>query len=499
MHPLAEWIQKNAWLLAVSMAFSLLTVPSILLVLRHSSGHEGLAWSTSFIASAWDARLWPIFNYALPKWSGDVFVWIAFLTAGITYLYQLKSPHPADRRETWCWALIWMILLIFVVPFHSRDLFGYVNRGVQLGLLGVNPYVHPVADMPHWQQHPWLTEHWLNNPSPYGFIFTALCGGLVWGLSTLKLGVGSILLTFKLIMALAHIGVSVLVRRLSPSNQADRNFRLVLWHPLLLLQLIANGHNDGLMAFFLMLAIALTVQTSPLKKIWALPALMTSILIKWLTGVTTPFFLMALWQKQAPIRWARLLAGGALALGVLALSMIPFWPTLIHIQWQAMADNAGMSQHSIQSSLYRLGYYTAHGLFPSVIPWLDTWRQAIKTICMLGYALSLGWIVWQYQRRMRQGDPSALAWAICATLMGLILLASGKFHAWYLAVIIPLALILPRYSQLRRAVLSLSVVQLLAFTPLENAHVINGILLVALPLLWPILKNFWRGRVKISR
>ncbi|MEB3207028.1 MAG: hypothetical protein VKK59_06750 [Vampirovibrionales bacterium] len=487
MHRLHEWRQKNYWLIATSFAFALLTLPSLLLLWRHLCDSPGVSWSTTFIATAWDARLWPVFDHHLPKWLGDVLVWIAFITAGLCYFFQLKRSSCFHQRTSWLWGLLWISLLVFVVPFDSRDLFGYVNRGVQLGLLKMNPYVHPVAEVANWQHHPLLTDHWLSNPSPYGFAFTALCGGMLWVLTHLKIQALGVLLAFKLLMAMAHIGVSVLVRRLSPPQEADRNFRLVLWHPLLLLQLIANGHNDVLMAFFLLLAITLTANycvSRPLQanSIWILPALMASILIKWLTAISTPFFLMALWQVPAACRWRLVWRSGLLAFAILGLSMLPFLATFSDIHWQLMANNAGMSQHSIQSSLYRIGYYVAHWFFPSATPWLDLWRQGIKITCLGLYALSLGWLIWYYGRRVRESATYELAWSICAALLGLVLLASGKFHAWYLAVIIPLALTLPRQSQLRQAVIVLSLVQLLAFTPLQNVHVWNGVLMIATPL-----------------
>jgi hypothetical protein len=51
-------------------------------------------------------------------------------------------------------------LLVLVIPFHSSDLYGYLNRGFQQSALHTNPYTTPIADIPHWKQYPFLQDHW---------------------------------------------------------------------------------------------------------------------------------------------------------------------------------------------------------------------------------------------------------------------------------------------------------------------------------------------------
>jgi len=62
------------------------------------------------------------------------------------------------------------------------------------------------------------------------------------------------------------------------------------------------------------------------------------------------------------------------------------------------------------------------------------------------------------------------------------ILASPKYHAWYLGMVLPLAVLLPTGGRLRAAVLALGVANLLSFTFVTQAHLLNVALMLGLPL-----------------
>jgi hypothetical protein len=68
---------------------------------------------------------------------------------------------------------------------------------------------------------------------------------------------------------------------------------------------------------------------------------------------------------------------------------------------------------------------------------------------------------------------------------------SAKFHPWYVVMFLPVALLLPEESRLRRFALLLSLFQLAGFTILQNLPVFNVILLTLLPC-WLALKGLSR-------
>jgi hypothetical protein len=68
------------------------------------------------------------------------------------------------------------------------------------------------------------------------------------------------------------------------------------------------------------------------------------------------------------------------------------------------------------------------------------------------------------------------------SLLALICFASAKFNAWYLLTLLPLATLLPPHGKTARLMYYLSLAQLLAFTPLENVHILNALLLTGVPV-----------------
>ena len=53
------------------------------------------------------------------------------------------------------------IVAVLVPPFHSTDMFGYVNRGWQQVHYHLNPYVYTINDIPHWENDPMITNNWV--------------------------------------------------------------------------------------------------------------------------------------------------------------------------------------------------------------------------------------------------------------------------------------------------------------------------------------------------
>src|SRR3712207_801832 len=121
-----------------------------------------------------------------------------------------ESREEGTVRVVVGFAAVFCLLTVLTVPFHSTDVFGYVNRGWQQVRYGQNPYLYTLAEVPGWEQDPMLREHWLYNPVPYGFLFTllarAVCavGGGNWWLT---------LLLFKLVNASAYALTAWLVWR----------------------------------------------------------------------------------------------------------------------------------------------------------------------------------------------------------------------------------------------------------------------------------------------
>src|SRR5712691_3588887 len=134
----------------------------------------------------------------------ELFAW--FICLSLLFLFwkgyqQISRADNPPLRKIVGFAIVLCLLAFLIFPFHSTDVFGYINRGWQQVCYGQNPYIHFLDDIPNWQQDPMLREHWIYNPNPYGFLFTLLARLICW------IGSGNWWLTlalFKATNALAY-------------------------------------------------------------------------------------------------------------------------------------------------------------------------------------------------------------------------------------------------------------------------------------------------------
>jgi hypothetical protein len=159
----------------------------------------------------------------------------------------------------------------------STDLYSYVMYGRVWGLYQGDPY----STIPHYHTDPYEPLfYWKTDPSFYGPLWTLLSAELaMWGGERIGLTV-LLFRGFTIVAALA--GAAFLwasLRRFAPRHAAQ-GLVFFLWNPLLILETGLSGHNDILMATFLLLAVLLHLHD---RRVWAVAALMLSALVKFAT------------------------------------------------------------------------------------------------------------------------------------------------------------------------------------------------------------------------
>jgi hypothetical protein len=208
---------------------------------------------------------------------------------------------------------------------------------------------------------------------------------------------------------------------------------------------------------------------------WEVPALVSfglSIATKYVLVAAVPLYLALVYQQArahgASLRDAALAATwrGALVLGVVALTALPYWAgpaTFASILYSPPAQQLDNSLLEAVSwplrDLFQLVGVSRHAAAGIV----DT---GLKVVGLLAFAL-----LWLRElRRVRDVDGMLTGWG--RVLLGYVLVASGWFWPWYATWSVAIVALLP-WGELTVAALLLSggVLTLYAFLPLFAAPV----------------------------
>src|SRR5262249_5129277 len=156
--------------------------------------------------------------------------------------------------------------------------------------------------------------------------------------------------TLKLIWLLVHCANCFLIYRILQSWRLDPVFGLFVYglNPLALLELVANGHNDGLLIFFGLAAIYALQRRQPGVALWVA---LLSVLVK-LPGVFiwSSVVVYLAWRRE----WRGLirgLLGGAALLLILKATVFPTYASLL-----SMANTGSYTQNSLHHLLISAAY-----------------------------------------------------------------------------------------------------------------------------------------------
>lgn len=462
--------------------YAFFLIPTLLWFLYKGPGDANLSRS---IGDAWQASFWhfPGLSETVSRYVMDAFTWI--VVGLVTWLFYegyclLNAIRPSElpefRKKILAWVGISALVLLAVIPFHSSDLYGYLNRGFQQSAYHTNPYLTPIANIPNWQQLSLLHAHWQYNPCPYGFFFAW------WVKCITSMANHSFVFAFlmmKTVNVFFLMGTTALIVLLARQlNQPRPWLSAYLWgaNPLVLLQVMGNGHNDIMMVFLLLLAF--TALLFPAWSVLVLPLLMLSVLVKYASILAVPFVLVYLIQQR---QWKALAGGVLISIGLVYVLALPYvssgeaWP------WHALLDNAGKSQHSLADLIARLIYYPAKLLhIPNPKHVMASALIWIKLVLFGGFAVFCAWMGWQFIQQKQSFAKLIASIAVVMTL--LVTVVSAKFHPWYVVMFLPLVLVLPESTRLRRFGIWFSVFQIAGFTLLQNVHILNVLVLTLLPL-----------------
>ncbi len=367
------------------------------------------------------------------------------------------------------------LILVFSYPQTAIDIFIYAIRTRGWALYDLQPLATAPEMLP--ATDPWLglAGEWLDAPSPYGPVWEWLSLGAFYLVRGHFLGH---LFALKGIAVLSYLGciwLIILILRDRRPDWARVGLIAFAWNPLVLFESAQNGHNDIVMAFFLLGAIwaYFKLQNTvpyrnrvPFANLSFCVFMAASILVKFVTIAVLPFFLLGIAMQKGKWyqRGLRLLGYGGVISLLLLLGMLPLWPGADN--WAVLTANLGAGRSLM--ALLVLSLKNTLGTNPA----FDLARGLLFAICSSIFL----YFIWRILTK-RDQSISGPIFGSYYLLFFYVLLAAPTFHAWYLLWFLPLgSVLLPKPRPLITGI-AFSITALLAIPYFETVRVWFPILL----------------------
>lgn len=433
--------------------------------------------------------------HTLSRLARELFLWFGGLGLVGCYILGFRrvkaSAQGALLPAFLGFGCLFALFAMYTFPFHSTDLYGYINRGWQQAHYGMNPYVSVVDDVFNWQADPMLTNHWVNNPCPYGFLFANAAKWLC------MLGSGDPILTlflFKGANVLAHGVTAWLIwagcRRMNLARP-DLALYLYVWNPLILMHQLANGHNDILMGCLATLGVYLVLVEA---WAWVVPVLVAATLMKYAAGLMIPLALLYIGKNKGWKTAGVSCAYGLLTFALLGAGYLKDWE---HFRFGQMGENATLTHNSLHAMVYHLYEWGTGVMAPALSATVDGVGSGLKMVLWGGFLAGYGgWLL----HRIRQKAFTFETFVFAALFFQLMLVGvvSSKFYAWYIGMFFPMALFLRAGHWLRHLVIAVSCTQVLSLTFLGQAHIANYLVMMLVPAIGVAVFH-WAKRIRGGR
>lgn len=386
-----------------------------LLATASLAGYAALRlWMPLAPYAAWAVR--PDISFFAP-WPWGVAAYAALLMALFWAYWQayrlvLAADRPVSLAAVLLPAVLFGAVLLGAFPINALDIYSYLLLGRVQAVFGHNPYVVASAAIP---QESWVVYagEWGDDTSPYGPVFQVAANAVARASgSNLLAG----LLLFQALSAATMLGsaalIWLLVARSAPARRAAHTL-LWAWNPALLLTFAMNGHNDGLMIFWLLLGLWMVQRQ---RRVLGFAVMLLAPLTKLSGLLPIPFFFLAV-VRGLPTRQARArltLATAAVAFLLTAAAFLPYGSPLALLQ--RLARTAGGSGYSPLAALLL------------ATRWMDVpvnWSRAAAAgmLALAVVALWLAWRTWRGRSPLRAAADINVAFP----------LLSLGFRIWYAA------------------------------------------------------------------
>lgn len=211
-------------------------------------------------------------------------------------LYYLIFKYGVEfKRKYIAIVLVLMILITFSLPIFSVDIGSYLTAAKNMVIHSVNPYHLPLN---YFNDDPWVkymgSTWWMNYPSLYGPVALILASiAVLVSAQSFYLAI----FAYKLLVLISIILSAYLFGKLDSSKNRAASL-LFLLNPILLLNVLLDGHND---AFVLLSLLGFLYFLKKGNNIKSYLSLLPGIFIKYSSLILLPAYFI----QDRKIRWGR--------------------------------------------------------------------------------------------------------------------------------------------------------------------------------------------------
>jgi hypothetical protein len=448
-----------------------------------------------------DTRVLRLFGFASVALyvAFGAFFWTRTLTSGWTdelviiaiggalvalYFLGAKFAARATTSVILAFAAGIGVIGFLTVPFDSTDVFFYMATGWEQAHYGSNPYSVTLRDVDGALRdpminHAWMARNrnpWLDEPMPYGFLFALVSRAIAW------LGGGKFWLTlalFNFLNLLMHAGTALFLWKASkmlPGDNAKMALYLYSWNPFVVLQYLADAHNDIIVGLLVVVAAYLLLKDRPF---WTLPLLVAAGLIKYVALVLTPFAFVFLVRRKG---WRDGVGAVLLSAAIICAAAAPYVSQVAsfkyHLIWVQISESTG-SLHAFMTYSFRaLGR-----VWPPLAISLSSFSAVTQATSWLMFAVFTAreiFVSW----KQPIVAPFTMIQRWTTILFVLIFVGSSQFYAWYIGMMFPLAILTRGTTLVADCVIALSGAHLLGFTFLRRKAIGYFLLATLLPVVY---------------
>jgi hypothetical protein len=214
----------------------------------------------------------------------------------------------------------------------------------------------------------------------------------------------------------------------------------------------------------------------------------------------TILFALVLAAKSTSRRMV--IASLALATLIAALIAAPYVTQIRQFPALAMEQNITLTTGSLKS-LVDTVFAAPVLLFPQLKPVFSDLSSAFSIALWLSFAALLVLQLVRFSRADNALVERFIA-AVVLTQFVLVALVSSKSYPWYMNMFLPAALLLPRPNWLSPLIIVVSCTELLGFTFVGRAHILDYLGTIALPTIytaalnWPSVRAALAGEWRIE-